>query len=90
MTNTIGTKILDVLALNDYDDTNSLMAKSMVRTAYDMPNFVDLMMNEPSSQVMWIDENAENGVDFQTISSFLRTLNVIKKIYVQEGWLYRA
>lgn len=91
MKNTIGTKIVSALALNNYDDSNSRMAKSMVMRAYNMPHFIDLLMNQSPSQVMWIDENAGDGErDVQTISSFLRTLNVIKEIYVQEGWLDRA
>ena len=93
---TIGTKILDILNVTSDDDTNSVIAKTMVLQARKKSNFMELLMSEPEAQVMWIDafsnDNhfspiADKFQELETISSFLRTLKVIRNVYVEEGWL---
>ena len=93
---TIGTKILDILNVTPDDDTNSIIAKTMVLQARKKSNFMELLMSEPEAQVMWIDtfsnDNhfspvADKFQELETISSFLRTLKVIRNVYVEEGWL---
>ncbi len=89
----VGNKILDILNVTPDDDTNSIIAKTMVLQARKESNFMDLLMSEPASQVMWIDKFSDDtplAVKYQeleTISSFLRTLKVIRNVYVEEGWL---
>lgn len=84
-------RILEVLALNSSDDTASINAKAMALRALREPYFKEMLEMPASSQVIWFGENSDDMfVDdyddvYETISSFLRIMQVIKRLYEQEG-----
>jgi hypothetical protein len=86
-------RVVEVLKVNQDDDTASINAKTVVLRGMQEPNFKDILEMPASSQVLWFGANSddiflEDEYDddvYETISSFLRILRVIKEIYDQEG-----
>jgi len=85
-------RILEALAVNSGDDATSINAKTMVLRALREPYFKEVVEMPASSQVIWFGENSDDMfVDdydeevYETISSFLRIMQVIKPLYEQEG-----
>lgn len=87
-------RVVEVLKVNQDDDTTSINAKTVVLRAMQEPNFKDVLDMPASSQVLCFGANSDDiffgrgdeyeSEVYETISSFLRILRVIKEIYDEE------